>query len=44
MGYGVLVGRTLHRGEARVNSYQIVEQCAIVKALSREATVRCPAR
>lgn len=44
MDYGVLAGRTLHRGEARVNSYQIVEQCTIVKGLSKEATVRYPAR
>lgn len=44
MGYGVLVGRMLHRGEARVNSYQTVEQCTIVKGLSKEATVRNPIR
>lgn len=41
MGYGVLVGRMLHRGEA---SYQTVEQCTIVKGLSKEATVRNPIR
>lgn len=34
----------LHRGEARGNSYQTVEQCTIVKGLREEAMVRNPIR
>lgn len=44
MGYGVLVWRTLHRGESRVNSSKIVEQRITVEGLSTEATVGCAAR